>query len=130
MFKIYTIFSVDNLGTNNKLFLFNNEFLLIAGKIFISYINIFKKEKIYNLKTNFISLNIDYFFDNILIVDFKGFFHQFKFVKNELKPIENKNNFQFDFGFKFIKFLKKTEDNNFLFVCSDYDLKMYEISNN
>ena len=43
MFKIYTIFDVDNLGTNNELFLFNNEFLLIERKIVISYINIFKK---------------------------------------------------------------------------------------
>ncbi len=123
MFKIYTIFDVDNLGTNNELFLFNNEFLLIERKIVISYINIFKKEKIYNLKINFKCLNIDYFFNNILIVDFKGFFHQFKIVKNELKLIENKNNFQFNIYINLLN-LKKTEDNNFLFVYFDYDLKL------
>ena len=130
MFKIYKIFDVENLGNNNELFLFKYEFLLIAGKIFLTLINIYKKEKTFLLKTDFICLNIDNFNDNILIADFKGFFHQFKITKNGIQKVENKNHFQFDFGFRFLNCLKKSEDNNFLFVSSDYDLKLYEISNN
>jgi WD40 repeat protein len=130
MFKIYKIFDVENLGNNNELFLFKYEFLLIAGKIFLTLINIYKKEKTFLLKTDFICLNIDNFNDNILIADFKGFFHQFIITKNGIQKVENKNHFQFDFGFRFLNCLKKSEDNNFLFVSSDYDLKLYEISNN